>query len=502
MTEVGDSPASRTLLDQLPVVTYRRRHDHDWSLVEVAGPVERLTGHAPTALTASAPTLGSLVIAADRARVDGELARALEGRAPFELLYRITHADGEPRWVRDEGRGLCSDTGEVESLVGVLSDVTDRRRGDARALQQQKLEAVGRLAGGMAHDINNYLAAIRAQCELVRMKRASDQRVAQKMDSVIRTVGKAANLIDRLLAFSRRQPRHPQVISINRAVADVEAMMRRLLPESVTLDVRLGADAGNVRVDRAQLEQVLVNLLVNARDAMPRGGSISVATSRAAAQPGDEDAECVVLTVADSGPGVAAEIRDDVFDPFFTTKQAAGGTGLGLATVHGIVTQSGGNIDLLSPPGGGATFRIALPACSEEESPGAFTTTGVKSVAGGTEHVLLVEDNATLRGATRSLLRSYGYRVTTAANADEALAAMAGLDDVALVIADVLLGGMSGPELVARLRARHPLRSLYLSGYTDSVALLHGVDSGTECYLSKPFSAAELATKVREALDR
>ena len=379
------------------------------------------------------------------------------------------------------------------------------RRSEAQLLQAQKMDAVGRLAGGLAHDVNNYVNAITSQCELVLMKSRPDDRVAGKMEMVIATAGRITALIRRLLAFSRQQPVAPQVIVLNEVVEGLRGMMKRLIGEDLQLETVLAADLWRTRVDPTQVEQIVVNLLVNAREASPRGGKVTIETANAPADPRNPAApagDCVRLALSDNGGGIPPEIRDRIFEPFFTTKEGTAARGLGLATVYGIVQQNGGHVTVYSEVGRGTTFRIYLPRTLEAPAPPVTARAGARPMGGG-ETLLLVEDNDELRGATRDMLEALGYRVATAANGPEALAALEEMDGgIDLVICDVVMPGMSGPQLVERLRARGPtIRVLLMSGYTSNVVLRHGISEGEYGFLEKPFSADHLAAKVRGALD-
>ena len=378
------------------------------------------------------------------------------------------------------------------------------RRSEAQLLQAQKMDAVGRLAGGLAHDVNNYVNAITSQCELVLMRSRPGDRVAGKMELVIATAGRITALIRRLLAFSRQQPVAPQVIVLNEVVEGLRGMMKRLMGEDLQLETVLADDLWRARVDPAQVEQLVVNRLVHAREASPRGGKVTIETANAPADPRNPAApsgDYVRLTLSDSGGGIPPEIRDRIFEPFFTTKEGTAARGLGLATVYGIVQQNGGHVTVYSEVGRGTTFRIHLPRTLEAPAPPAAPPLAARPMGRG-EALLLVEDNDDLRGATRDMLEALGYRVATAANGPEALAALEEMEGgIDLVICDVVMPGMSGPRLVERLRARNPaLRVLLMSGYTNNVVVRHGISEGDYDFLEKPFSADHLAAKVRGAL--
>lgn len=385
------------------------------------------------------------------------------------------------------------------------------RRSEAQLLQSQKMEAVGRLAGGIAHDVNNYLAAITAQCELVKRKEHPDSRVVAKMDAIIASSFKVSSLIKRLLAFSRQQSVQPEVINLNFIVEELEKMMERLIGEDIHLDSRLADDLWNVKMDPSQVEQIIVNLLVNARDAMPTGGRVTIETTnlrydealtrlQGKLQPGDY----VQLSVRDTGIGIEPEILDKIFEPFFTTKGKTGSSGLGLATVYGIVEQNGGTIEVHSQVGSGTVLKIYLPRSLEELPDLAGAGAHSAPAAGGSERILLVEDNEELRGSTKAVLQALGYRVTVASDGDLGLKVFkASPQDYDLIVTDVVMPGMSGRELVDRIHWLHPeVKVVFVSGYTDNVILRHGIAEGEVDFLEKPFTADHLARKVREVLDR
>ena len=387
---------------------------------------------------------------------------------------------------------------------------SDLRSSQAQLLQAQKMDAVGRLAGGMAHDINNYLGAIRAQSELVKMKSDPASGVGAKMDSIMRVVSKASSLIERLLAFSRPQPIQPSVISLNRVVEEeVGTMLRRLIGEDIRLETQLDLELWNVKIDPSQIEQVIVNLVINAREAMPTGGSVTIVTrnrtfdaASARAHGLAGPADYVALSVSDTGAGISPEIVDHIFDPFFSTKDTSKASGLGLTTVYGIIEQSGGSISVDSRPGDGTTFEILLPRSKKQADASPETPPVAVEPVEGSATILLVEDNDDLREATTSMIEAFGYQVVSASNAEEALARFEDLDEhVDLVITDVVMPGLNGQELADRIRAkRKDTRVLFVSGYTDDVILRHGIMEGNVTFLKKPFSADGLAGKIRELL--
>ena len=375
------------------------------------------------------------------------------------------------------------------------------RESEYRLLRAQKMQAVGRLAGGIAHDINNYLAAITSQCELVKLKAEPGGRVAKKMETVITTTFRASGLIERLLAFAKRRPLRVEVVDLNEVITGLESMMLRLISEDVKLKYDLQPDLWNVKVDPAHFEQVIVNLLVNAREAMSAGGEISIETrNRPDPEPGE-----VRISVRDTGRGIEPAIRSRIFEPFFTTKQSSSSGGLGLATVYGIVEQSKGWIEVESEVGQGTTFVIGLPRCLDE---GCLSGTSRKrpkeQVKGGDEGILYLEDNLELRTSITALLEGLGYRVYSASNGATALKIFAEHGaELDLLVSDVVLPGLSGREVIEELwKSRPTMRVIFVSGYSGNVMSAHGVGDGEFDFLSKPFTARRLARMVREVLDR
>ncbi len=381
----------------------------------------------------------------------------------------------------------------------------ERRRAEAEAalkereeelLRSRKMEAVGRLAGGIAHDINNYLAAIAAQCERVRMEADPESRLDQRMERVIDTTFRASQLIRQLLAFTRRKPLRLRVLDLNRVIAGLAPMMRRLLGEDVRLETRLAPEPWRVQADPSQLEQVVVNLLVNAREAMPSGGTVWIGTANVPGAGGAGDR--VELVVADNGPGIPAEILDKLFEPFFTTKEDRGGSGLGLATVYGIVTGAGGAVEVTSEPGAGARFVVRLPRTFEPEQAEGVPAPVPGRPIGGSERILLIDDNEEFRSSTRDSLAALGYRVVEAGSGEQAIEAFAGGDGVDLVISDVRMPGLSGPAAVDRMRnRRRDLKILFISGSSGSSILLQGFKPGEFDVLHKPFGIDELDRRIR-----
>ena len=374
--------------------------------------------------------------------------------------------------------------------------------------QSQKLEAVGQLAGGIAHDFNNLLTVIRGYSDLmlVSLDRADPQRV--HLEAIKDAADRAASLTRQLLAFSRKQVLQPKVLDLNALVTNVNQMLQRMIGEDIDLAIVLRSDLGHVKADPGQLEQVIMNLVVNARDAMPQGGQLTIETANveldeayarrhAAVQPGPY----VMLTVSDTGHGMDAKTQARIFEPFFTTKGPGQGTGLGLSTVYGIVKQSGGSVWVYSEPGHGTTFRIYLQRVQEQVEAPQAPSPGASPHE--TETVLLAEDDKTVRTLVRMVLQEHGYTVLAAPHGVEALRISEAHQGVIhLLVTDVVMPGMNGRELAQRLAlARPDMKVLYVSGYTDDVIIRHGVLEAGIAFLQKPFTPDVLARKVRDVLD-
>jgi PAS domain S-box-containing protein len=401
-------------------------------------------------------------------------------------------------------------------LIGVMSDVTERRRAEAERAaleeqlrQAQKMEAIGRLAGGIAHDFNNLLAVIGGRAELLRQRLSADDPRRRHVDVIGGAVRRGAGLARQLLAFGRRQVLRPRVLDLNEVVREAEPLLRRLVGEDIDFAVTLGAAPSRILADPVQLEQILLNLSANARDAMPHGGRLTIETRLARLDPalagghtGAAAGDCVALTVADTGVGMSEEVRTRAFEPFFTTKAPGQGTGLGLATVYGVVKQMGGHITLESAVGRGTAVTVYLPLAAEAHAT-PEAASGDRAPRGGNETVLLVEDEGDVRELAIEMLEGYGYRVLSAGSPAEALTlAERHGGPIHLLLTDVVMPGLSGPELARRLESLRPgLRVLYMSGYSEHPTLQRDVLDPEAALLPKPFTSEELAGRVREVLD-
>ena len=438
------------------------------------------------------------------------------GRAPALLEMRYIRKDGSTAWGLTSATRLRDASGRPSYAVALVQDVEERkqteealRRSEEQLRQSQRIEAIGRLAGGVAHDFNNLLTVITGRCALLLRRPGEDGLVRREIEVIKDTADRAATLTRQLLAFSRKQVLMPRVVDLNTIVGEMDPMLRRLIGEDLRLVSSLRPDLGQVRVDPSQMEQIIMNLAVNARDAMPGGGRVTIETDNVslAADSHFSDVQVVpgryvLLAVSDTGIGMEAATRARIFEPFFTTKAPGTGTGLGLSTVYGIVKQSGGYIFVYSEPGQGATFKIYLPRVdgTAEKRPAGDSE---DSAPRGTGTILLVEDEEVVRNLTREILEQVGYTVLAASGAAEARALCeAHTGPIHLLLTDVVMPETGGRELSVALAPLRPgMRVLFMSGYTDNAAVLHGVVESGSAFLQKPFTPAGLAHKVREVLD-
>ena len=420
----------------------------------------------------------------------------------FGLTILEAFSDSEAR-----RHQLEATTAELtRASAALVGEMEARRRVETQLVHAQKMEALGRLAGGVAHDFNNLLTVMSANARILRGPLPAEEVVPLALE-MQEAVDRAASLTRQLLAFTRRQILEPEVMDLSAHLAQTLRLVRRLLPENVTVDARLRDGLDRVRADRAQIDQIFMNLCVNARDAMPDGGRLDIETDAvdvdAASAPAHGDlarGRYVRLTVGDSGVGMPRDVRERIFEPFFTTKEKGKGTGLGLAMVYGAARQHGGAVTVQSEPGHGSRFQVYLPVQAPGDLPAA--TPAPASPTGGSETVLLVEDDPQVRTVTARMLTKLGYRVLLGVNGSEALALEAAHPgSIHLLVTDVVMPGVNGWELADRLVARRPhLRVVYTSGYTGDIIERQGVAAAKAVILGKPFTIQELASKVREAL--
>ena len=424
-----------------------------------------------------------------------------------ELLnYR---KDGTPFWNELSISPVRDEAGSLNQYIGVQADITARRHLEEQFRQVQKMEAVGQLAGGVAHDFNNLLTIINGYSELVLQDLPVDDPSWEMVSEIRKAGNRSAELTRQLLAFSRQQVLAPRILDLNAVAADMDKMLRRLIGEDIQLVTKLDPELGITRADPGQIDQVLMNLAVNARDAMPQGGRLTIETQNVTldksytqthvdARPGDH----VLLSVSDTGSGIPPEVLVKIFEPFFTTKGVGQGTGLGLATVYGIVKQSGGHLAVYSEVGHGTTFKVYLPRV--EQAPDA--TQGhswMRTPPRGTETVLIVEDEDGVRALTSYILSTNGYTVLEACEGEEAVSIASSFGKpIHLLITDVVMPGSGGRIVAEQVRERYPaVKVLFVSGYTDDAVIRHGVLQAGVHFMQKPFSPAALANKVREILD-
>jgi len=481
---------TRVLLDNLPCVAMLVRYD----------------SREIVAVNAAASETGAAV---------GELCHMFSGHqeepCPGCLLPAMQET-GEPQSLEVERAGVVWDVHwtpvDDDIFLHYCFDITGQKRLEEQFRQSQKLEAVGRLAGGVAHDFNNILTGIKGYTQFA-LKEMEEGRSREDLSESLALAERATGLTRQLLAFSRRQTLRPVVLNINALISDLTKMLRRLIGEDIDLQFTPGSDAHNIKADPGQIEQVLMNLAVNARDAMPLGGRLTIETSNAAlteayadAHVGVKPGQYTMIAVTDSGCGMDEATQSRVFEPFFTTKEIGKGTGLGLSTVYGIVKQHDGNIWIYSELGEGTTIKIYLPSVIEQAEDVAAKVEQ-EPAPGGTETILLVEDEPAVLAVAERMLRPLGYTVLSAPSPSKVAEALSGHGGkIDLLLTDVIMPGSSGRALFDRLSADQPdLKVLYISGYTDAAIVHHGVLERGTAFLGKPFSAGELARKVREALD-
>jgi two-component system, cell cycle sensor histidine kinase and response regulator CckA len=449
--------------------------------------------------------LASHITAEERERVLALYRSAVEsGEEQIRLEYRALNARGETVWVGNSVRVMRDGQGRPQRLVGWLTDVTEQKLMAEALRQSQKMEAVGRLAGGVAHDFNNLLTVIGGYADLLLSSFDPTDPRRREVEEIKKAGERASSLTRQLLTFSRRRPSSLELLDLRIVLGNLEKMLRRLISEDVELLTVSAPELGLVRADLGRVEQVIVNLVVNARDAMPAGGRLILETAEREIGEGHQvpAGRYVTLTVTDTGCGMDSETQRRIFEPFFTTKEAGKGTGLGLTTVCEIVRESGGHIEVESAVGAGTTFRIYLPriAATAAVSPVKQRYAGPLT---GSETIVVVEDEETVRSMARQILAARGYRVLEAASGDDAVRLIEGQGGaVDLLLTDVVMPHMSGRELAELLAPRFPeLRVLYMSGYTRDAIVRHaGLDPKTP-YLQKPFTALSVTEAVRRALD-
>jgi two-component system cell cycle sensor histidine kinase/response regulator CckA len=458
-------------------------------------------------------------------RIDGmiQLPISIEAVVPWirehgawkgELKQK--HRDGRPIEVFASISTIRDSQGQPVGIVAIVHDITEQKRAEEERAkleeqlqQSRKMEGLGRLAGGIAHDFNNLLSVIQGYCEIMQETMPAENPLQRELKEIHRAGDKAATLTRQLLAFSRRQILAPTKIDLNDLVSELQEMLARLIGEDIRVTTALASGLKQIKADRSQIEQVVLNLVINAREAMPDGGTLVIRTgnvhldeAHTCSHPESPEGPCVLLEVADTGGGMDETTRFRLFEPFFTTKNAKGGTGLGLATVYGIVKQSGGDILVHSVPGRGSSFKIYFPA-SEEPAAEKPASTAPRSEGGHGETVLLVEDEQPLRILVRQMLESNGYTVIEASDGSDALRRVNANDGpIDLLLTDMVMPRIGGGELAERLRSMRPgIPVLFMSGYAEEMTVRNGLGQNRVEYLTKPFTSAALKRKIRELLN-
>ena len=498
----------RTLVEQLATITYIAKLGLHGEWLYVSPQIEAILGFSPSEWL-SEPGLWVSRVHPDDRRLVEETEEATFSGKPFRAEYRMFRRDGKVIWVNDTAAVVHDSDGNT-LLHGVMVDVSERKQLETQLRQAQKMQAVGRLAGGIAHDFNNLLTVITGYAHsLLERDHPAEDEVRRSAERIGSAAARAAALTRQLLAFGRRQMLEPRVLNLNSVIAEMDKIMRRLVTENIEIVTKLGASLGSVKADPAQIEQVILNLVINARDAMPEGGVLTVETANLELDRGYADEHStvrpgpyVMLAVSDTGMGMDADTQARIFEPFFTTKETGKGTGLGLSTVYGIVEQSEGYIWVYSEPGRGSSFKTYLPRV-DQAAQAVLKPTIELSAIHGTEKILLVEDDRMVRDLAQSVLRNCGYTVIAPeriADMESVCREYAGWVD--LLLTDVVMPGVSGRDLASSMTSLRPdMKVLYMSGYTDNAIVHKGLLDPGIWFLPKPFTPATLAAKVREVLD-
>jgi PAS domain S-box-containing protein len=533
----------RTLVERLPAITYIAELGAGGRWHYVSPQIETMLGFSPAEWLSDPMNWMNHIHADDRDIALAAEQLFLENHELFQAEYRMCARDGKLLWFRDEGVLLQETEGQPPLMQGVLYDITERKRLEDELRHSQKMEAVGQLAGGVAHDFNNLLMLIQAHNEHLRDGLGANDSAQKDSLEIEKAVTRAASLTAQLLAFSRKQVLRPKVLDLNAVLADVAKMLHRLIGENVEVRVVPAPSLGRVKADPGQMEQVILNLAVNSRDAMPDGGKLTITTSDIELDENDTrthegapPGRYIMLAVSDTGDGMDTETQARMFEPFFTTKAPGKGTGLGLATVYGVVKHSDGWIWVDSKPGRGTTFQIFLPRVEEtrveesprkearvnesplseslvqqsvadapqvQEQPASRTAPSLATAPKGTETILVVEDQDGIRDIVRESLRRNGYKVLIAVDGNEALQMAGGYSDpIHLLITDLIMPNIGGRELAQRLTPARPgMKVLFMSGYSEHSALDIEATSQSASVLQKPFSLDALARTVRCVLD-
>lgn len=509
--DVTDNRLSlHALLADLPGMVYRCRNDDDWTMTFMSSGCHQLTGYrAEELIDDRTVTFDSIVHPDDRTRIHTEVQRAVDAGREFQLEYRIETSSGAVKYVSEKGRAIYNGDGDWTTLQGYIFDVTDRRKLESELNHLQRMDSLGQLTGGVAHDFNNLLTIIIGNLELLEPTIAHDADGAGLVRDALDSAWRGADLCRQLLAFGRRQMLEPELLTINDLVLRVEKLIRRTVDGGIEVEVSLEDDLPQVVVDPAQLENAILNLAINARDAMPDGGLLHVRTTRFSAgaeyaeiHPDVEEGEYVVIEVGDTGAGMSRDVLERAFEPFFTTKEQGKGTGLGLSMVYGLLKQSGGHVRIYSEVGHGTSVKLYIPIAHVPDT-GLEDTVRLNVpvvTPGGDERILVVEDDPGVRKMVVTALTELGYAVV---QTDSGTSALEYLDhakrSVDLLFTDVVMpGGVDGVELATRAKSIDPeLKILLTSGFSKH----HIANRGPFALLNKPYHKRQLAAAVRQLLD-
>ncbi|MGC9327369.1 MAG: PAS domain S-box protein [Candidatus Hinthialibacter sp.] len=503
-----------TLISNLPGMAYRCQNDPSWTMEYISDVCQEITGYRSDELVSNQiVAFGDLIHPGDRERVNQTVQQAIQDKIPFEMAYRITTASNEEKWLWEKGRGVYNAKGELISLEGFILDISDRKSLEEQFYQAQKMESIGRMAGGIAHDFNNLLTVITGYCNLSLMKLKNDDPLYKNIEQIFQAADQAAAITSQLLAFSRKQVFQPKILDLNSVLSDMQKMIQRLIGEDIELKTDFDPHLWNIKSDVSQIQQIIINLAVNARDAMPYGGRIIIQTynckcSQPIVQANGEtpkptEDDSVVIAFSDTGCGIDPKIIPQIFEPMFTTKEPGKGTGLGLSTVYGIVKQNNGRIEVQSEPGKGTLFRLFFPAVEEtDEEDAVYPPPAHNHHHNGAETILVIDDNPTIRLLIKKILDESTYTVMEATNEEAALHISQETSPIHLLITDLVMPKMSGKMLADRIQSLHPsIKVLFISGY-DNVGFEHSeAENRHFAFLAKPFNAETLREKIYALLN-
>ena len=502
----------RMLVEQVAAISYIAELGIHGEWLYVSPQVETMFGFSPEEWLMDSRAWTQHVHPDDHRTVEAAEEASKRGER-FQAEYRVVRKDGRIIWVADTAV-VVAGSGAHPLMEGIIVDITERKQLETQLQQARRMEAIGRLAGGIAHDFNNLLTIIKGYTELALKRPRISPELQADVERIEDASERAGTLVRQLLAFSRRQVLQPKLVDLNSIVLGLDKLLRRLMDEEIHMSTIPGKNIGTIKADPGQMEQVIMNLVVNARDAMPKGGRLTVETANVdldAAYASDhatvKPGSYVMLAVSDTGTGMSPETVAHIFEPFYTTKEGGRGTGLGLSTVYGIVKQSGGYIWVYSEPGRGSSFKVYLPRV-QQAAEELITVKVSNSKQKGTETILLVEDEPQVRELARMVLSEKGYTVLVASSPEDAESACAKHGaEIHLLLTDLVMPGITGRELAKRLTARHPkMGVLYMSGYTYGITTQTGMQRGLledgVAFLQKPFTPSALSEKVREVLDR